>query len=155
LRCDGKILKENISIDEVIKDVISNTYSKGCGAISIFIGYVKGRIENAKVHELIYEAYEPHASRKLKEIACEIANKYSIPYILILHKIGNLKPGEISIYIISTAVSRHNAIEAVREALERVKKEVPIFKLEKRDDGEYWIVGDGKRIPRSKLLSDY
>ncbi|RLG89365.1 MAG: molybdenum cofactor biosynthesis protein MoaE [Thermoprotei archaeon] len=155
MKCDGRIVKEDISIDVIIKDIINNTYLEGCGAISIFIGYVKGLIGSAKVYELAYEAYEPYASKKLKEIACETANKYSIPYILILHKTGSLKPGEISIYIISAAVTRHDAIEAVKEALERVKKEVPIFKLEKRNDGEYWIVGDGKRVPRSKLLSDY
>jgi molybdopterin synthase catalytic subunit len=49
-----------------------------------------------------------------------------------------------------SAVNREVAFRVAREALERVKHEVPIFKLERRDDGDYWVVGDGRRIPKEK-----
>ncbi|MEM0005949.1 MAG: molybdenum cofactor biosynthesis protein MoaE, partial [Ignisphaera sp.] len=58
-------------------------------------------------------------------------------------------PGEKALYIAVIAKNRKEAINVLSRILERVKHEVPIFKLERRDDGEYWIIGESKRIKRS------
>lgn len=152
--CEGRVVESDIKIEEILREVMKNTAQKGDGALVLFIGYVKGLVEGHKVHELRYEAYEPYASKMLRDIACSIAKKYSLNYVLVLHRVGILRPGDPSIYIVVTANSRHTAYEASREILEQVKSRVPIFKLEKRDDGEYWVVGDGRRIPRRRRGDD-
>jgi molybdopterin synthase catalytic subunit len=70
--------------------------------------------------------------------------------VLIWHYTGARKPGEITLIIATVGKSRDEAISAARVILERVKREVPIFKLEKREDGEYWIIGDSTRYLRRK-----
>lgn len=41
--------------------------------------------------------------------------------------------------------------ETLSRILERVKAEPPIFKLEKRDDGEYYVIGEGRRVKREEI----
>mgnify|MGYP000064703727 CR=1 FL=1 len=146
--CEGRIISEELSLEKIVNELVKKTSSKGAGALTIFMGYVKGLVNGVKVKKLVYEAYEPYASRKLQEIACSIANKYSAHYVGIFHRIGSLEPGEVSVYIIIATTSRHESFEAVKEAIERVKRDVPIFKLEKRENGDFWIVGNGIRIPK-------
>lgn len=141
---------DEINIESRIDRLISNYGKEGYGAIAIFIGIVKGYIDGRRVDELVYEAYEPYTSRTLEKIANEeISNSEDIGAIEIMHRIGSAKPGEKALYIAVIAKNRKEAINALSRILERVKHEVPIFKLERRDDGEYWIIGESKRIKRS------
>ncbi len=145
---NGRVIDKPLSIDELVSSVIREASSKGGGALVLFIGFVKGKINGSEVRELDYEAYEPYASQKLREIAEKYEQREGVLDVEIYHRVGNLKPGETTLYVIVAAKSRHQAFEAAREALEEVKHTVPIFKLEKRSDGEYWVIGDGKRVKR-------
>ncbi len=138
----------DIDIDKEIKELITSTKGEGIGAIAIFIGVVKDYVENAKVNELVYEAYEPYASKYLEKIAREELEMGRIRAVRIFHRIGSAKPGEKTLFIAVASVNRKESINALEEILERVKHEVPIFKLERRDDGEYWIIGNGRRVKR-------
>ncbi len=145
---DGEIIDRPLSLDELVSGITKEASSKGGGALVLFIGYVKGKVNDSQVDELDYEAYEPYASRKLREIAEKYEQREGVLDVRIYHRVGNLKPGETTLYVIVAAKSRHQAFEAAKEALEEVKHNVPIFKLEKRSDGEYWVIGDGKRVRR-------
>jgi len=50
-------------------------------------------------------------------------------------------------------VSRKEVLEAMKEAIELVKHTTGIWKLERREDGEYWVLGDGERISRINSVS--
>ncbi len=130
---------------------IIDTLAQACpsaGSIAAYIGFVKGVVEGHKVHSLDYEAYDPYAVKKLREIAEDYTRKGEACAVAIIHRVGSLKPGETTVYILVAAEPRDKAFKIAREILERVKREAPIFKLERRDDGEYWVLGDGTRIPR-------
>jgi len=145
----GFFSKDNdLNIDKELSELIASIEGEGVGAIAIFIGVVKDYVENAKVNELIYEAYEPYASRYLEKIAREEIEKGRVRAVRIFHRVGSAKPGEKTLFIAVAGTNRKESISALEEVLERVKHEVPIFKLERRDDGEYWIVGDGRRVKR-------
>jgi len=148
---DVKLLgkDEKVSLDELLERLSRIDEKSEVGAFSIFVGTVKGRVGEALVNELVYTAISDAALRRLHEIAMETCIKYSARAVVIYHRIGSLKPGETTIYIIVMGESRRNTSTAVIEALERVKSEVPIFKLEKRSDGEYWVIGDGVRYKRA------
>ncbi|MEM4788476.1 MAG: molybdenum cofactor biosynthesis protein MoaE [Ignisphaera sp.] len=140
------LFSDDISVDRIIEEMVS----EGVGAIAIFVGIVKGVIDNKKVRELLYEVYEPYVTKALERIAEEELVKHSLYAIQIHHRVGVTRPGQKTVVIAVSAPSRREVFEALREVLERVKLEAPIYKLEKRDDGEYWVIGDGKRIPRTK-----
>lgn len=114
----------------------------------VFVGYVKGLVDGSVVERLEYEAYEPYATMKINEIEKWALEQDGVLDIRVYHRVGTLKPGDTTIYVIASAINRDVAFRVAKEVLERVKHEVPIFKLEKRDDGEYWVIGDGKRVPR-------
>ncbi|MGC8953329.1 MAG: molybdenum cofactor biosynthesis protein MoaE [Desulfurococcus sp.] len=148
---EAKLLEsgEKILLDELIGKLSAMDKNHGNGALSIFVGLVKGELNEARVHELEYTAISEVAAKRLEEIARDICTKYSLSAVVIYHRLGRLKPGETTIYIVTMGTSRKNTNPAMIEALERVKKEVPVFKLEKRSDGEYWVIGDGVRYKRT------
>jgi len=144
----GKITREPLDLNTITKKLCSSATKKGGGALVMFMGFVKGVVDNVQVTNLIYEAHEHYALKKLDEIAKSYSKVEGVIDVVIFHRVGNLKPGEPTIYIFVTAVNRRIAFKVASEVLERVKHEVPIFKLEKRSNGEYWVLGDGKRVKR-------
>mgnify|MGYP000439192037 CR=1 FL=1 len=151
---EGKVIDKELNVNELIKNIMKESSRKGCGAIVMFIGFVKGVVNDKEVYRLEYEAYEPYASKILNKLAEDLAHREGVDSVLIYHRTGSLKPGEPSIYILVSAKSRKDAFSTAMEAIERVKHEVPISKLEIRSDGEYWVIGDGRRIKRSSKSSD-
>ncbi len=132
----------------LLKDLTLKYGPLGAGALAVFIGFVKGVVDGKRVLELVYEAYEPYASQKLYQIASEASTRPGIYAVHIRHRKGSARPGEPTLIIAVVGESRHIATDTLSWILERVKHEVPVFKLERREDGEFWVVGDGKRIPR-------
>ena len=147
---DVKILseKDRVDFNALINELTHGDHESG--ALAIFIGFVKGKIGDSEVYELEYDAIKDVAIKQLEKIAREEADNYDLRSVVVWHYIGELKPGDITVIIAATSVNRDSAIKAIKEILERVKKEVPVFKLEKRSDGEYWVIGDGARYPRVK-----
>lgn len=148
MKISVKLIREDEKIDfnelfNELRDVDPRS-----GALSAFIGFVKGVVEGNIVHELDYTAVEDAAVLSMEKIAREGAGKYNLRAVVIWHRVGKARQGDITLVVVAVADTRKNAMKAVEEIVERVKNEVPVFKLEKRSNGEYWIIGDGKRIPR-------
>lgn len=143
-----KLLRDKERLD--FNEIVSSLSSKNpeVGALLMFVGFVKGVVDGKEVFELEYTAIEDMALKTLEKIARESAQKYGLKSVLILHRVGKVRRGDVTLVIAAVSTTRKNATRAVEEMLERVKHEVPIFKLERRSDGEYWVVGDGRRIPR-------
>lgn len=142
---DIRILREGERID--LNDLVTRLtkIDLETGAISVFIGFVKGRVHGSDVYELEYSSIEEMAIRQLEKITREESERYGLRGVVIWHYVGRLKPGDLTIVIATVARDRHVAFKATETILERVKREVPIFKLEKRSDGYYWVIGDGRR----------
>lgn len=145
----GGLLEGPIDLNKEVEDIIKRTAPQGAGGVVVFVGFVKGRVGEAEVSGLDYEAYEPHASSKIAEIEQWARSIDGVLDARIYHRVGSLKPGDHTIYVLVAGVNREVSFSVARQALERVKHEVPIFKLERRSDGDYWVVGDGKRIKRA------
>lgn len=126
------------------------TSESGSGGLSVFVGYVKGEVGGARVLKLVYSSYEPYASRALDAIAKSYSDSPNVYGVLILHTTGEVYPGYPTLLVAVSGRTRRDSLDLMREVIERAKSEPPIFKLEVREDGEYWILGDGKRIPRAR-----
>ncbi|MFN3803692.1 MAG: molybdenum cofactor biosynthesis protein [Pyrobaculum sp.] len=148
----GGVVQNPIDLNREVREIIEKTAPLGGGGLVIFVGYVKGVVGSAAVNSLDYEAYEPYASMKIREIEEWAKSQEGVLEARIYHAVGSLKPGDTTLYVLVSAASREIAFRIAREALERVKHEVPIFKLERRSDGDYWVVGDGRRVAKSPQL---
>jgi MoaE-MoaD fusion protein len=112
------------------------------GAVVVFEGIVRDHSGDRRTLYLEYEAYEPMALTKLKEVGCEASSKFKIDRIGIIHRLGRIKIGETSVAIVVTAEHRRPAFEACHYAIDRLKQVVPIWKKEYFEGGAVWAEGE-------------
>ncbi len=129
-----RLLAGPLDVQAMLAEVASPT----AGACVVFLGTVRDRHEGRAVRGILYTAYPSMAERLLERIETELAAAHGAR-VRILHRLGELTVGETSIAIVAAAPHRAAAYEANRDALERVKHEVPIWKRELYvDGGEDW-----------------
>lgn len=102
----------------------------GDGAVAVFVGVVRDETRGRTVSEIEYTAYETMAESELARIEAELAGELPHPSVRLLHRLGRLRVGEPSVAVIATAPHRAEAFAACREAIERIKTRVPIWKKE-------------------------
>jgi len=107
----------------------------GCGAVVLFLGTVRNHHAGRAVERLTYSAYRPMALAGLRRIAGELEGAGSCRVGLV-HRLGEVAVGEPSVVIAVASAHRQAAYEASRDALERLKREVPIWKREHYAGGD-------------------
>ncbi|HEV8402273.1 MAG TPA: molybdenum cofactor biosynthesis protein MoaE [Candidatus Limnocylindrales bacterium] len=91
------------------------------------------------VQSLEYEAHEAMALRTLATIADEIAGRFGVDRLAIVHRAGEVPLGEASIAVVAVAPHRDVAFDAARYAIDETKARAPIWKAERFADGHVWI----------------
>jgi molybdopterin synthase catalytic subunit len=122
------------------------------GASAIFTGMVRGQTLCGDAYEttyLDYEAYQPMAETKMRQIADEIRQKWpTIEGIAIIQRIGRLYPGMPTTLIACTSAHRDSGVfEAARYGIDRLKEIVPVWKKEIGSQGEEWVEGHYRPKP--------
>ena len=107
-----------------------------CGATVVFAGTVRESHRGRRVERITYSAYRAMADPRLREIARRLELRYPGARVAIVHRLGVIPVGEPSVVIAVASPHREAAYAANREALERLKAEVPIWKREHYADGE-------------------
>jgi len=112
------------------------------GAMVTFEGVVRNNTKGRATAYLDYEGYEPLAQARMRQIGLEIAAQFQLSGIGIVHRLGRLQVGEASVVIVAAAPHRRPAFEAALLAIDRLKREVPIWKKEHFEDGAVWVEGE-------------
>jgi molybdopterin synthase catalytic subunit len=86
-----------------------------------------------------YEAYGEMAEAEMRRIGTELYDRGGISTITIVHRTGSLLIGEASVVVVVAAPHRDAAFPACQEALEQIKRTVPVWKREHRTDGARWV----------------
>ena len=113
--------------------VLAAVASPACGGTAVFIGTVRPDPDAADRAALDYEAYGPMAVKKLEELAADLRRREPEARVAIVHRTGTIPVGEASVVIAVATPHRAPAFELCREAIERLKRDVPIWKLPARD----------------------
>jgi molybdopterin synthase catalytic subunit len=109
-----------------------------CGAVVTFLGTVRDLTGGAVTVALDYEAYGPMA--KLAEIEADTRAKWPVGEIAMIHRLGHLEVGDVSVAVAVSCPHRGQAFEACRHAIDRLKELVPIWKKENCADGRTeWV----------------
>lgn len=119
-----------------VEEIASTAASPACGALLLFVGRVRDHHRAKEVAKITYDAYRPMALRALETIAAELEASSPSLIVRIAHRLGSVAVGEASVVIAVAAPHRAAAYAASREALERLKREAPIWKQEHYADGE-------------------
>jgi len=111
----------------------------GAGAVVVFHGTVRDHHRERRVTHLTYDAYRSMALEAIGRIARDLEESDPQLTVGITHRLGEVPAGEASVVIAVSSPHRSAAYDASRRALERLKTEVPIWKLEHyADGGETW-----------------
>jgi molybdopterin synthase catalytic subunit/molybdopterin converting factor small subunit len=119
--------------------VMADVAGDGDGAVAVFVGRVRNNSDGHTVSRIEYEVYREMAEVEMREIATSIHARGGITAITIVHRVGTLLVGEASVVIAVAAPHRDAAFAGCRDAIERIKQTVPIWKREHRDDGARWV----------------
>jgi molybdopterin synthase catalytic subunit len=120
------------------------------GALVVFDGFVRNSFKGQRTEYLVYEAYEPMAYAKMREIGAQIHEKFPIHRLAIVHRLGRLEIGETSVLIAASSPHRAAAFDACRYGIDTLKRTVPIWKKEHFVGGAVWAEGE---IPGQEAIS--
>jgi molybdopterin synthase catalytic subunit len=133
-----RVTREAIGAEEPVAFV----GDPGAGGMCVFLGTVRDHSGGGDVTGLTYEAWEELAVRRLEELGEELFATWPIRRVAVLHRHGDLAVGDVSVAIAVSAEHRAEAFEACRHAIERLKRDVPIWKKEHLVSGESsWVMG--------------
>ena len=105
------------------------------GAQAIFLGTVRNEYNGRQSLGLYYDAYPAMAQDHIKKIGEALKKEFEISHVVIIHRIGELPVGAASVLVAISAPHRDAAFAAARAGIDRVKREVPIWKK------EHWVDG--------------
>src|SRR5205085_1297570 len=111
-----------------------------CGAVITFLGTVRDLTDGRETVALDYEAHTSMAEKKLAEIEQQTRERWPVDEMVMVHRLGHLDIGEVSVAVAVSCPHRAEAFEACRFAIERLKEIVPIWKKENWADGNSeWV----------------
>jgi molybdopterin synthase catalytic subunit len=143
--------KGTLLLSDVVESVKKRPDYHKVGAMAMFIGVVRGETKKGEqVQHLQLEAYEEKADEALEKICKQLKSRKGIMDVQIHHFTGEFELGEDLVYVLVAGSHRTNVFLVLEEAVERYKKEAPIFKKEYIEDesgrvNSYWVSESGER----------
>jgi len=102
--------------------------SAGMGAVVYFLGVVRGTEEETSIRALDYEAFEPMARHQFELIFQQVAKRWPIESVRLVHRIGEVAVNEPSLWVEVVAPHRGEAFAACQYLIDEMKRLVPIWK---------------------------
>jgi molybdopterin synthase catalytic subunit len=121
--------------------IVQHVWHAGAGAIVTFEGTVRNHARGKRIRYLEYEAYAEMAEQEMARIAAEVERRWQSDRVALVHRIGRLEIGEVSVVVAVACPHRAEAFEACRYAIDTLKTTVPIWKKEVAEDGAEWVEG--------------
>ncbi len=122
--------------------------SNAAGAVVLFLGTVREFTHGRQTLRLDYEAYSQMAESKMAELLEQARARWPIVKAAIVHRLGTMELGDISVAVAVSTPHRDQAFEAGRWLIDTLKEVVPIWKQENWDDGtKEWIHPGLKKSP--------
>jgi molybdopterin synthase catalytic subunit len=110
----------------------------------MFTGVVRDNADGKPVARLDYEAHESLAMKEMLRVLEEVAATHEPVRLAAVHRVGALSVGDVAVCVAASAPHRAEAFAACREAIDRIKETVPLWKKEWGPSGEaHWVNLDG------------
>ena len=137
----ARLTSEPIDVATLIRDVTADNR----GAVSLFLGTVRNSNEGRDVNGIDYSAYDAMAVAEMNRIVDEATQRFEDVAILLIHRTGTLRVGDVSVAIACAHAHRSPALDANRYVIEQLKRRVPIWKREHYLDGtSEWVDPSGR-----------
>lgn len=109
------------------------------GAIAAFIGQVRDLSEGDNVSAMTLEHYPGMTEKSLEGIAAQAKERWDIFDVLIIHRVGTLKPLDQIVLVVVTGAHRGEAFSACEYVMDYLKTEAPFWKKEETPEGSRWV----------------
>jgi len=120
--------------------VLAQVASHDAGAVVLFLGTTREFTRGRRTASLDYECYPEMAEKKLTELEAEARSRWPLTGCSIVHRLGHLALGEVSIAIAVSSPHRQDAFAAGQWLIDTIKEVVPIWKQENWADGtSEWV----------------
>ncbi len=120
--------------------LVESVRSTASGAVVLFLGTVREFTDGRRTVALDYDAYVPMAQSKIAELEAAARKRWPLDNVAIVHRIGRLALGDVSVAVAVGAPHRNEAFEAARFLIDEIKATVPIWKKENWSDGSAaWV----------------
>jgi molybdopterin synthase catalytic subunit len=124
-----------LSLDEVFRAVGDDA----AGGVALFVGTVRNHDSGADVDALGYSCH-PSAEAEMRRIAEKVAAAYPVRALAAVHRVGDLRVGDLAVVVGVACPHRGEAFDACRKLIDDLKHEVPIWKHQKFSDGtDEWV----------------
>lgn len=120
--------------------VTESVRSNLAGAVCTFLGTVREITGDKRTVALSYEAYREMALKQLAELESEARGRWPVIELAVVHRVGQLELGEVSVVVAVSCPHRAQAFEVCRWLIDTLKERVPIWKRESWEDGSNeWV----------------
>lgn len=114
------------------------------GAVNVFLGVTRNHHDGRSVLGLEYHCYQSMAQSQLEAVAAGVAAEFSLTRLFVIHRLGRVGIGEVSLVVAAAAHHRQQVLNGTLAFIDRLKRDVPIWKREYFADGQVgWVEGSG------------
>lgn len=109
------------------------------GALVSFVGLCRDKNDGGAVRQLHIDHYAGFTETEIMRLAQDVAMRFACPDILVVHRVGDIAPGEAIVLVAALSQHRANAFDAVRVLMDYLKTDAPLWKMETGVQGARWI----------------
>ena len=109
------------------------------GATAVFVGSMRDFNAGDTVSGMFLEHYPGMTESYLEKISQEAVQRWDLNDSLIVHRVGELCPGELIVLVAVWSAHRKAAFEASRWLMEELKSKAPLWKKEQLAEGSRWV----------------
>jgi molybdopterin synthase catalytic subunit len=109
------------------------------GGTAAFVGTVREMADGRRLERMTLEHYPGMTESALAEIEQEARRRWPLADTLIVHRHGDLKPGDDIVLVVASSAHRDAAFDACRFLIDWLKTKAPFWKLEEGEGGARWV----------------
>ena len=109
------------------------------GAVASFVGLVRDANDGAGVARMTLEHYPGMTEKSLAGIVEEARGRWEVIDATVIHRVGELRPGENIVLVIVASAHRGDAFAACEFIMDYLKTRAPFWKKEITPEGERWV----------------
>jgi molybdopterin synthase catalytic subunit len=124
------------------------------GALVNFVGICRASTDGAAVEELRIDHYPGFTEKEILRLAEDTASRFDRPDLLVVHRVGIIRPGEAIVLVAALCPHRGSAFEVVRILMDYLKTDAPLWKKEIGPEDTRWIEPRLEDHRRRKLAEE-
>jgi len=136
-----RIQQEDFDTDIVVSGLCEGRAD--IGAVVTFLGLVRDLNSDGQLESLVLEHYPAMTEKALNAIVDEAMGRWDLLDVVLIHRVGELKPSERIVLVAAASAHRRDAFQACEFMMDYLKTQAPLWKKEVTSEGEHWVEARG------------